>query len=90
MTIFILKGVFAYREAASKVMVGDAVSVEPEPTNPHDARALCVKHGGNVVGYISRGSDQVRMRRELSRGVRAKVTASDYDYLSIATETVQT
>ena len=83
-TPFTLKGVFAYREAASRVRTGDVVSVHPEPTNPHDPGALCVKHDGGTVGYIARGSDQVAMRGLLSEGITVKVMASDYDYIEIA------
>jgi hypothetical protein len=29
-------------------------TVEPEPTNPHDANAVVIKIEGEVVGYLSR------------------------------------
>ena len=37
-----------------KVQIGDALTLEPEPTNRYDKNAIKVMHGKHLVGYISK------------------------------------
>lgn len=48
-------GEFAYKEALRRVPSGTVMlEVVPEPDNPHDNRAISVRHDGKVIGYIPR------------------------------------
>ena len=48
-------GEFAYKEALRRAPSGEVMlEVVPEPDNPHDSRAISIRHNGNVIGYIPR------------------------------------
>jgi len=43
-----------YAGAMSEIHDGDAVTFQPEPSNPVDADALAVLHNGKTIGYVVR------------------------------------
>lgn len=46
-------GVNYYQENAKRLPIGETtLQLIPEPDNPYDARAISVRHQGNVIGYI--------------------------------------
>lgn len=48
-------GEHAYKAALRRVPTGTVMlEVVPEPDNPHDNRAISVRHNGNVIAYIPR------------------------------------
>lgn len=43
-----------YNGAMTDIRNGDAVSFQPEPSNPVDADAVAVMHHGRAIGYVTR------------------------------------
>ncbi len=44
----------SYYEAAKRLMLGDYLDLQAEPTNPHDKKAVAILHCGEQVGYVAR------------------------------------
>lgn len=52
-----------------RLRVGDVLSLEREPDNPHDARAVRVLWQGHMLGYVPRAGNET-VAALLDRGVR--------------------
>ncbi len=91
-----LVGTFAYEDAILRALPrlpADGASVEaqftvdlvPEPDNPHDRRAVSVRHRGEVLGYLSRdlaADYHLPVKRILASGARLQTGARVFAYLS--------
>ena len=52
--VFEVAGVRHHGQHAGMVRMEDLLTLEPEPSNPRDPRAVQVKTGGEVIGYVNR------------------------------------
>lgn len=91
-----LVGTFAYEDAILRALPrlpADGASVEahftvdlvPEPDNPHDRRAVSVRHRGEVLGYLSRdlaADYHLPVKRILASGARLQTGARVFAHLS--------
>lgn len=53
----------------SQLRVGDALTLEREPDNPHDPRAVRVLWQGEMLGYVPRAGNET-VARLMDQGVR--------------------
>ena len=69
-----LVGEASYQAAIAKVSKGDRVTIEPEPDNPYDPRALrCADVTGETIGYIERDSWLTRAIIDQKTPVTARI-----------------
>ncbi|MEY3202244.1 MAG: hypothetical protein RIR70_1794 [Pseudomonadota bacterium] len=53
----------------SQLQVGDALTLQREPDNPHDANAIRVEWQGQKLGYLPRAENQ-SLAAEMDKGTR--------------------
>jgi hypothetical protein len=71
-----LVGEANYQAAIANLSAGDPVTIEHEPDNPHDPRALrCADVTGATIGYIERDSWLARAMIDQKTAIRAGVKA---------------
>ncbi len=69
-----LVGEANYQAAIASLSAGDPVTIQPEPDNPHDPRALrCTDLTGATIGYIERDSWLTRAMIDQNTPVAASV-----------------
>lgn len=69
-----LVGEANYQAAIAKLSPGDPVTIQPEPDNPHDPRALrCADVTGATIGYIERDSWLTRAMIDQKTPVAASI-----------------
>jgi HIRAN domain len=69
---------FRYHSAAElwgELRVGDALELEREPGNPHDANAVVVRWRGRKLGYVPR-HENAALAWGLDRGTRLRARIS--------------
>ncbi|MEO1765802.1 HIRAN domain-containing protein [Thiobacter aerophilum] len=59
----------AGRQVWNQLRVGDVLTLEREPDNPHDPRAVRVSWRGEMLGYVPRAGNET-VARLLDQGVR--------------------
>lgn len=66
----------ALPDVVGQIRVGDALTLQREPTNPHDANAIRVLWQGQMLGYVPRRENKA-IARAMDRGqpLRARVVA---------------
>jgi hypothetical protein len=66
---------YAAGELWQELRVGDALMLEREPDNPHDANAVAVSWRGRKLGYVPR-RDNAALAWALDRGERLSARVS--------------
>lgn len=79
-------GTFAYLDSLRHVPTGEVLlELVPEPDNPHDSRAISIRHRDRVIGYIPRdrtSSYWPTVARVAASGKTAQVKGKIYAHSS--------